>query len=99
MIVPTEDAPRDQMRSGQLIHWDQLALSQPAVTARVDDGKNAVRARPMFAFAAAAWRSLEATSGRRSSSCDGRNVGTAGGTPVMEDVLREKADGGRPTRT
>lgn len=61
--------------------------------------KNAAIATPICSFAAAARRSADAISGRRSRMADGISTGTAGGVALSGDRGIENIDAGWPTST
>ncbi len=63
--------PTDQNRAGQVSQFEASVLSNPADALKVSVGKYAASATPIWALACATRRSSAATSGRRSSSCEG----------------------------
>src|SRR5580704_1327641 len=80
--VSTPCGPIDQKRLGASIQLASEKLSVPAVPAKLKTGKKAARVTPIRALAAATRSSAAATSGLRSSSCDGRPKLIGGGAKV-----------------
>eukprot|EP01022_Parablepharisma_sp_SALTPOND_P004192 TRINITY_DN118_c0_g1_i1.p1 TRINITY_DN118_c0_g1~~TRINITY_DN118_c0_g1_i1.p1 ORF type:complete len:1977 (+),score=693.89 TRINITY_DN118_c0_g1_i1:34526-40456(+) len=89
--------PSDHTRPGSVNQSAKLELWQPPEADSVRLGKQAALATPILALAAATRRSAAATSGRRSSSIEGRPCGTGGATAVNGAFGKEKVEGVLPT--
>src|SRR5882672_5423232 len=79
------DEPTAQKRLDPISKFPIEVPSKPAEAFSTTVGKKAARAMPICSFASAARRSAAAMSGRRSSSCDGRPTGIAGGWLSNQD--------------
>src|SRR5438067_10856919 len=98
-MVSDTDGPTDQTRLGHSNKCLMLELDSPTVPPMVTVGKKAASATPMAALAWAMVRSAAATSGLRSSSCEGKPRGTAGGAASRGRTGTENVDGLAPVST
>jgi len=98
-MVWASEGPSVQKRDGICSSCENTELSKPPLADSVSVGKKAEIATPICSFAAAALRSADAISGRRSSNADGSCAGVAGGTASSGAGGSENADAGSPTST
>src|ERR1700712_5836735 len=90
--------PSVQNCDGARSNCESTELSNPPDADSVNVGKNAAISTPICSFAAAALRSAEAMSGRRSRMDDGKSAGTAGGGGSRGGGAKLNVDAGPPQK-